>query len=134
MERRTVAGGSLRSWLTRTGWLAGLTAIGVLAIVPATLIATDLARWDDAGNPDAAHHAASVVGGRLSPLAVDSDEVGIHLVLGLFVAVWLLAAGLAWYLALRRWLRLRIAAAIALAVLALLWPSAAYWASWPTAG
>jgi hypothetical protein len=133
MERRTVAGGSVRGWVTRAGWFVGLTAVGVLAVAPATLIASDLARWGDAGNPDS-HHAASVVAGRMSPWTVDSDEVGFSLVLGLFLAVTLLAIGLAWHLALRRRLRVRTASAIALAALTLLWPSAAYWASWPAAG
>jgi hypothetical protein len=128
----TVAGDSLRLWLTHAGWLAGLTAVGLLATAPATLIASDLARWEDAGNPDA-HHGDSVIAGRVSPWPVDSDEVGFSLVLGVFLAVWLVSAGLGWHVMLRRRLRLRTAAAIACGAVALLWPSVAFWASWPAA-
>lgn len=117
---------------TRYVWVGLLLVTGVLAVGPVALTAAGLARWDETG-PDAAHHADSIVLGRVSPVPVDSDEQSVAVCFGLILAVGLAIAAMVVHRRLRRRIGLRPEVGALLAAAVWCAPSIGFWLLWPAA-
>lgn len=116
----------------RLVWGGLLALVGVLSILPMTMTASGLARWDDVG-PEAAHHADSIVLGRVSPWPVDSDEQLVAVGFGLVVTAVLALAAAVVHLLLRRRVAVRPLTGALLGAAVWCAPSVVYWLTWPTA-
>jgi hypothetical protein len=116
----------------RLGWIGLLTVLGVLAVLPVTMTASGLVRWDERGS-EAAHHADSVVLGRVSPWPVNSDEQEVAIGFGVLFLSGPGLAAVAVHRRLRRRLAARSAPAALLGVAVWCIPSVLYWLTWPAA-